>query len=286
MAGAFRRRGAGASPVGRGARGVRGVRRLVGVSAFSVIGSQTGAMVACPMQRAVLADLHLGQREGDLARFAACVQEIVERRAEEVIFLGDLFRTLVGYPRYWDDGIRAGLDLLRGIRSRGLRVVMVEGNRDFFLDHPALGPYRDLAAEAHSFTAGGRRFLLEHGDLVNRRDRSYRLWRATSKSRLARFSAAWLPGPLARRIVVRTEARLATTNFSYRRALPVDDLEAAARRHFRAGVHVVLWGHFHDPWEYRDGLCEARVVPAWMSGGHIAWVGESGEVTISGPTPP
>lgn len=235
------------------------------------------------MQRAVLADLHLGQHDGDLGRFAATVQQLAERRVDEVVFLGDLFRTLVGFPRFWNDGIRAGLGLLRGLRSAGVRVVLVEGNRDFYLDGKALEPFLDLATGAHSFVVAGRRFLLEHGDLVNRRDRSYRLWRMISKSNFARFFAGVLPGPLARRIVTNTEARLATTNFSYRRTLPVEDLVAAARRHFRAGVHVVLWGHFHDPWEFREGRCEAFVVPAWMGAGQVVWIGADGEVILGEP---
>jgi UDP-2,3-diacylglucosamine pyrophosphatase LpxH len=232
------------------------------------------------MLRAVLADLHLGQRGGDVTRFAATAREIGRRGAGEVVILGDLFRTLVGFPKYWDAIVRSGLEVLRELRAGGARVVLVEGNRDFFLDVDALDSFRDLATATHSFASSGRRFLLEHGDLINRRDRSYRLWRALSKSRLARFSAAVLPASVAGQIVSRTEARLASTNFSYRRALPVDDLTAAARRHFGAGVHVAMWGHFHDPWSFSEGGCEAFVVPAWMRSGEVAWISGNGTVVV------
>ncbi len=232
------------------------------------------------MLRAVLADLHLGQQAGDVSSFAATAAELRQRGVGEVVFLGDLFRTLVGFPRFWDETIREGLAVLGGLRDGGARVVLVEGNRDFFLDAAALDPYRDAAVTVHSFAAGGRRFLLEHGDLVNRRDRSYRFWRRISKSRTARRWSGILPQALARRVVARTEARLAATNFSYRRALPVDDLAAAAHRHFAAGVHVVLWGHFHEEWRLEAGACEALVVPAWMQGGEVAWISEQGEVTL------
>ncbi len=231
------------------------------------------------MVRAVLADLHLGQREGDVTRFAAAARTLARRGVGEAIFLGDLFRALVGFPRFWDATVQGGLEVLAGLRACGVRVVLVEGNRDFFLDLPALDPFRDVAVAVHSFAAGGRRFLLEHGDLVNRLDRSYRFWRAVSKSRTARLFAASIPPPLARRIVAGTEARLARTNFSYRRALPAQALEAAARRHFAAGVHTVLWGHFHDPWSFREGACEAHVVPAWLGGGSVLWVHEDGSIS-------
>jgi len=235
------------------------------------------------MLRAVLADLHLNSAPGDLDRFAAAMRAVRGRGAGEVVLLGDLFRTLVGFPHFWDDGVRRGLAELAAARAGGVRVVLVEGNRDFFLDAPALAPFLDACGAVHSFTAGGRRFLLEHGDLVNRRDRAYHLWRAISKSRTARAWARRLPAAVALRIVTGTEARLATTNFSYRRTLPEDDLGAAARRHFAAGVDVVLWGHFHRPWRLSHGAREARVLRSWEESGAVTWVGELGTIAEERP---
>lgn len=233
------------------------------------------------MLRAVLADLHLNSVPGDLDRFAVALASVRERGVREVVLLGDLFRTLVGFPHFWDDAIRRGLGELRAARAAGVRIVLVEGNRDFFLDEPALAPYLDAAGAVHSFTASGRRFLVEHGDLINRRDRAYLAWRTISKSRTARLWARWLPAAIALRIVTGTEARLARTNFSYRRALPEDDLAAAARRHFRAGVDVVLWGHFHRAWRLVSGEREARVLQSWEESGAVTWVDERGHITES-----
>jgi UDP-2,3-diacylglucosamine pyrophosphatase LpxH len=233
------------------------------------------------MLRAVVADSHLGQVDGDLERFAALTAEMVARGVGEAVFLGDLHRSLVGFERFWDDTIRTVLALLAELRRRGVRVVLIEGNRDFFLDAPELDPFRDIVGSVHSFAAGGRRFLLEHGDLVNRRDRAYRFWRAVSKSRAARTWARLLPRWLARRLVSDTERRLAQTNFSYRRALPVDDLTAHARRHFAAGVDVVLWGHFHRSWLHTEGGRQARVVPAWAETGAAVWVTSDGDLRLT-----
>jgi len=173
-------------------------------------------MLACFVLRAVLADLHVGQSPGDLERFLAAMDEVRRRGAGEVVFLGDLFRALVGFSRFWDGTVKRGLGELAELRRGGARVVMVEGNRDFFLDAPELDPFRDTSGPVHSFVAGGKRFLLEHGDLINRRDRSYRFWRSVSKSVAARAWARLLPRRLAQRIVFGTESRLAQTNFSYR----------------------------------------------------------------------
>jgi UDP-2,3-diacylglucosamine hydrolase len=233
-------------------------------------------MLAWLVSRAVLADLHVGQAKDDLEKFRAAMAEVRRRDVQEVVFLGDVFRALVGYSRFWDTTVRRGLEELADLRRAGSRVVLVEGNRDFFLDAADLDPYRDAAGTVHSFVAGNRRFLLEHGDLINRSDRSYRFWRAISKSGPARLWARLLPRRLAQRIVLGTETRLAQTNFTYRRDLPAADLEAAARRHFAAGVDVVLWGHFHRPWSFTVGSKQAHVVPGWMESGTVVWIGDNG----------
>src|SRR5664280_179320 len=237
-------------------------------------------MLACRVLRAVLADLHVGQVPGDLDRFLATVAGLERRGAGEVVFLGDLFRALVGFSRFWDATVRRGLEELAALRRTGVRVVMVEGNRDFFLDAADLDPFRDASGSVHSFVAGGRRFLLEHGDLVNRRDRSYLFWRAVSKSSPARVWARLLPRRLAQRIVLGTESRLKETNFTYRRRLPAAELTAAAERHFAAGVDVVLWGHFHRAWKLERGRREAHVVPEWLETGAVVWIDGDGSLAI------
>ncbi len=235
------------------------------------------------MNRAVLADLHLGQRDGDTERFALAVEEIMSRGVDEVTLLGDFCVALVGFPHFWDEVVEASLAQLGRLRAAGVKVILVEGNRDFFLQEPALASFVTAAGPAHSFAAGGRRFLLEHGDLVNRHDRRYLFWRSVSKSRLARLWARMLPGAFARRVVHATEERLRRTNFSYRVALPVTQLEAKAQRHFAAGIDVLLLGHFHRPWRFvRDGR-EAYVLPGWLESGTILWVGAGGELALGRP---
>lgn len=234
------------------------------------------------MRRALLADLHLGQVEGDWQRFADLVDSLPSRGVGELVLVGDVFRTLVGLPRFWSSSVRAGLALLARLRQRGVRVVWVEGNRDFFLDTEAMDPYRDRFVPAYGFTAGGRRFLVEHGDLVNRRDRQYLLWRAISKSRWAFWGARLIPGPLAQKIVTKTEQALAKTNFSFRRKLPEADLVREARRHFSCGVDVVFWGHFHRFWAFAEGPKQAFVVPAWQEQGVVVYIEPDGSLSWTG----
>jgi UDP-2,3-diacylglucosamine pyrophosphatase LpxH len=152
----------------------------------------------------------------------------------------------------------------REIRRRGVRISLVEGNRDFFLDEPELAAELDWMGRRFEFLAGEKAYRLVHGDLINRRDFQYRFWSTVSKSTVARWWARLLPSSLAVTIVRRMEAHLATTNRKFRYAKPIRDLSNCALSAWDEGVDVVFWGHFHTPWEIRDGERLALIIPAWL----------------------
>jgi len=217
-----------------------------------------------PMRRLVIADAHIGQSDGDVEAMCLLVDRAAEEGFDEIVYLGDAFQYLLGMSKFWSESVVEVLRSWDRARRRGVRLVVIEGNRDFFLDEPDLGRRVDVAGRTHRFEAGGVRYLLVHGDKVNRRDLQYRFWSTVSKSWPARLWARLLPRTLAVRIVESMEARLAETNRRYRYVKPVEDLRREAERSWAAGVHVLLWGHFHTPWQHRDGDRLAMVVPAWL----------------------
>ncbi len=219
------------------------------------------------MQRLVVADSHVGQRRGDVERMCRLIERAVGAGVTELLFLGDVFQYLIGLEKFWTPSVTAVLETWRQARAAGVRVVVVEGNRDFFLDAPALRPYIDWSGRTYEVVAGRRRIRVVHGDLVNQRDWRYRFWASLSKSALARIWARLLPGPIAVGIVRSMEDRLARTNRKYRYRLPVEALEREARRAWEEGVDVVLWGHFHSGWQLWYDQRSALVVPAWLETG-------------------
>lgn len=193
---------------------------------------------------------------------------VVERAASsgvgEVIYLGDCFQYLIGMSKFWTNRVVTVLEAWQRARSSGMRIGIVEGNRDFFLDAPELAAKIDWSARQHEFASGGRRYRLVHGDLVNRRDLQYRFWSSVSKSAVARLWARLLPRSAAVAIVRRMEAHLAETNRKFRYTKPIADLERSARKAWAEGIGTVFWGHFHTPWRCSDGDHEALIIPAWL----------------------
>jgi len=222
------------------------------------------APLAHPRRVAVIADSHLGGPGGDGAELCAQLDELPGLGVDFLILLGDIFHVWVGSRRFETNEVRRVLPHLRDLRSKGVRVDYVEGNRDFFL---AGSPYADAfdhVALETSFEIAGRKVLAVHGAGMNDRDRQYHFWRWLSKSPPSRFLILNLPGPLARRAVHSTERHLAQTNFRHRKRIP----EAAIRRYGDArlaeGYEQVLVGHFHEPHSYSSPQGEIRLLDAWF----------------------
>ena len=139
--------------------------------------------------------------------------------------------------------------------------------------HPrAVGPFRGRPLSApFAFACRATKLLLEPAQqVVNRRDRQYRAWRALSKNRLFFGCFNLLPGAARRRMVDGLEGSLARTNRAFRGGLPLSECEAYARPRIRAGASIIVFGHFHEERriEYREGSRNGAVfvLPAWREG--------------------
>lgn len=228
------------------------------------------------VKRLVIADAHVGQRQGDTEAMVALIERATGAGIVEIVYLGDVCQYLIGMEKLWTASVRTVVKAWDAARAAGVRVVLVEGNRDFFLDEPDLAAHIDSSGLGYELAAADHRFLLKHGDRVNRRDLQYRFWATVSKSLVARLVARSLPRSVAMRIVRSMEARLAATNRRFRYRKPIKELRAEAEVAWRKGVDVVLWGHFHTPWRYEREGRVALVVPAWLDFGLAVLIEDNG----------
>lgn len=228
------------------------------------------------VKRLIIADAHIGQRPGDAADMKSMLLKAHDSGVTEIIFLGDGFQYLIGMSKFWTDGVVEVISLWRQLRAEGVRIGVVEGNRDFFLDAPELAAEVDWSGLDYEFTAGGRRFRLVHGDKVNLRDLQYRFWSWVSKCWPARVWARLLPRTVAVGIVRSMEARLAETNRRFRYRKPIASLRRAAETAWSEGVDVLLWGHFHTRWEYSHDDRTSVILPAWLDTGKAGLIDSNG----------
>lgn len=223
------------------------------------------------MAVAVIADCHLGGPGGEPAPLLAQLDALDPERCERLVLLGDVFQVWVAAPRFETADVRAVVAALARLAERGVPVDYVEGNRDFFVRGGAYERYFDRVADEIDFTAGGRRYLVVHGDGLDPSDRKYRFWRWLSKNRVSRAIALALPAGWTRRAVHGTERGLAGTNFKHKVAVPEGVIRAYAERRLAEGHDQLLLGHYHEERRWRVAGGEVLLLEAWFHGHRVYW---------------
>lgn len=235
------------------------------------------------MAIAVVADAHLGGPGGPADEMVEQLRALPVQGATRLVLLGDLFHVWIGDRRYETPEIRAVVETLRRLRSRGVRVDYIEGNRDFFLEG---SEYEDAFDGLHlelELEQQGRRYLFVHGDGLNEKDRKYRFWRWLSKSSPSRFLFRRIPGPLARRVVHGTEQRLAKSNFRHKSRIPEEVLEHFATERLAGDLDEVVLGHFHEEFDRPVPGGRVRVMDAWFHHRTMQWIGDAPTIDAQPP---
>ncbi len=221
---------------------------------------------------ALVADAHLGGPGGAARPLVEQLEALPAEGCGHLVLLGDLFQIWIGDRRYETADIARVADTLEGLRSAGVRVDYVEGNRDFFLGASPYDRAFDRVGSEVAFEAGGRRYLAVHGDGLDRRDWKYRFWRAVSKSAPSRFAARHAPRRIAGNLARGTEQKLSETNQEHKRRVPEEVLRAYGERRLAEGHDVVLLGHFHASRTLTVSGGEVRLVDAWFNSRRVEWL--------------
>jgi UDP-2,3-diacylglucosamine hydrolase len=215
----------------------------------------------------LVGDAHLRDGEAEVEAFLGFLESLPAGTVA-LYLLGDLFDLWVGSPAFISTAHRRVIVALRRLRAGGVRLVYVEGNRDYHLRRAYLGDPFDELAESHvEVPFGPRRLHLAHGDQVNRRDRPYRLWRRLAKGPLLLGVFGLLPPGLAGSLASGIERRMARTNLRHRIRFPEEDCRLYALACRKQGCDTVVLGHFHQPMRRSfgegAGRVELFVLPAW-----------------------
>lgn len=211
-------------------------------------------------------DVHLDRDDPDVPAFISYLRGL-GRTAGRIVLMGDLFNLWIGAEDLEQDHHRAVIACLSEIRSNGTEIHYLEGNRDYRIgaSHQG-GAFDAVSGVGLDEDWGSRKIWASHGDLVNRHDFQYRLWRRVSRS-----TAAWwvyLAVPRARRFAIAEaiERRMRVTNRGMKLEFPEPLVRAYADAHLPSSGAAVVLGHFHVERELRAGPSGSGrifVLPEW-----------------------
>jgi UDP-2,3-diacylglucosamine hydrolase len=171
---------------------------------------------------------------------------------DHFVIAGDFFdfwfaRGDVVYP-----GFRTIVDRVAGLKQAGVRMLLCEGNHDFFLQDYFSGRLGiEVFPEWADFEIDGLRVLVSHGDTVDRANRTYLALRGFLRSpfayrlqRLLPLKLLWwvahLSSEMSKRISGESQDRL------------VEIMHRFATGKFQEGYDAVILGHCHKPLLYRE----------------------------------
>ncbi len=222
------------------------------------------------MDLLLISDLHLAPSSPERNQQFLDFLEQALKNGDQIVIAGDLFDLWLGWPDLTFDYQKPILDRMRELMNSGLIMDYIEGNRDFSISHYRGSIFRDVYPKESRREWSGKKLHLEHGDLINRSDRQYRLWRTLSKNRLTYFVIDRLPSWITMRLAVSLERGLRKTNQKHRMYYPEQNAEAFYTDLFQCGIDVVILGHFHIEKSVQQRLNERTVLfynlPGWEQG--------------------
>jgi len=196
-----------------------------------------------------------------------------------LVLLGDLFQVWLGMAATGTPEQDEVLSALGSLTAKGRKVVYLAGNRDYFVEGPALKAGMSVA-ESWEIRTGGALVHFEHGDLINTSDLNYMRWREISRAGAVRALVNALPFSWQQALARRLEADLAGTNAAYKSYDPVRELEVWAERLRRRGVGLAVLGHFHVNRTVRAAGVTVRFVPQFREDGMHLRLDASGRTSL------
>ena len=216
-----------------------------------------------------IADSHLGQgspdsnrsREQDLLAF---FDRVVEERAALYVN-GDLFDFWFEYGHAIPKRFVRVLQALGDLRRRGVPVLYVGGNHDFwigeYLARELDVPFSDVPV---TLALQGRKVFLAHGDGLGPGDHGYKLLKRILRNRVARALFRWIHPDIG--IPLAAACSHTSRHHAPRAAVSDEDLrDRLGRPRYVEGYDAVVLGHFHRPVHLRDEGRDFLVLGDWVN---------------------
>ncbi|MHB8769825.1 MAG: UDP-2,3-diacylglucosamine diphosphatase [Syntrophales bacterium] len=199
---------------------------------------------ADPAQGLLIRFFDLLRGRGAIGGEAAPGESIV---VDRLVIVGDFFDFWFAKGDLVYPGFRSVIDRLAALSHEGVTISFCEGNHDFSLGGYFAGRQGfEVYPERAEFSLDGRRFLVSHGDTVDRGNRRYLALRAFLRSSPIRGLVRMLPLKFLWR-AARLSSEMSKEMSDESSGRLAEIMHRCARDKFREGYDAVIFGHCHKP---------------------------------------
>ncbi len=199
-----------------------------------------------------------------------------DQRPEQLLILGDLFDAWVGddQQQHPQAGAcaRTISEALREIRSQGISIRFMAGNRDFLLGEAFLKSFdgQRMSDPSLLIINDGLRIAISHGDQLCTLDSDYQQFRA--QVRQPEWQRNFLAQPLEKRLAIAQSIRAQSETEKSGKTMMIMDItpQAAVTLTDQLAADELLHGHTHRPGQ------------TTMPNGKVRWVLSDWEVDANG----
>ena len=223
------------------------------------------------MKSVFISDLHLNSDEPLIYRAFERFLKQLPKDVCELYILGDLFEAWIGDddPSELATSVKA---LLKRVSTRGVRLRIQHGNRDFMLGKRfAQETGAEIIPDYYLFKNHGQTALLMHGDLLCTDDADYQRFRKKVRSPFYNFILRNLP--LKQRQKIARKWRLQSVDMNQNKPENIMDVnsEAVTECMAQQAVKTLIHGHTHRPNRHQlDAERQRIVLGDW--GQDIWWI--------------
>ena len=226
-----------------------------------------------------ISDLHLDAERPESTELFGRFVEDEARHAQALYILGDLFEAWVGDDDPSETGAFVAGKLLH-LRSAGVPVYFIRGNRDFLLgDRYAQRAGMTILPDPAVVLLHGKPILLMHGDILCTDDVAYQQFRMQTRDPdwQRQFLAQSVPARLAFAQQARAASRAhqsglqATGQMETITDVAPATVTATMQRH---GIDTLIHGHTHRPKVHEEAAGTRIVLGDWYEQGSVLRVDE------------
>jgi len=187
----------------------------------------------------VCADLHINADDNykrDL--LLKLINDLTEE--DELIIAGDLFEVFIGdvdLQLSWQKEILSNINA--SVKS-GRKISYVEGNRDYFISELSNNFFYEVQRQILYRFDG--KVAIVHGDLINKKDKLYFLWRIISRRKIMLKIIKCFPEYKSIKFIYWLEKRMRSLNKKYKNYIPFDEIRKYISKR---EVELIVSGHFH-----------------------------------------